>query len=112
MLRFSVDFLWISVSKWTVKFSLCLEMLMALTFPPGHYPNTLVYVDNLQNIFSGNFLPLCTAEHQLPYIFLQIMGLKYSYQILMKKPKCLRLDSLVLSKEDPVVCPEIPLGNT
>lgn len=25
MLRFSVDFLWISVSKWTVKFSLCLR---------------------------------------------------------------------------------------
>lgn len=25
MLRFSVDFLWIGVSEWTVRFSLCVE---------------------------------------------------------------------------------------
>lgn len=46
------------MSEWTVKFSLCLEMLMGLTFPLGHYSNTLVYIDDLQSISLGSFSPL------------------------------------------------------
>lgn len=30
----------------------------------------------------------------------------------MKTPKCLKLDSLVLSKDDLVVCPKLLLGKT
>lgn len=45
MLRFSVDFLWISVSKWTVSFSLCLEQ-KCLWASPSHAGTapTLVYI--------------------------------------------------------------------
>lgn len=105
MLRFSVDFLWIGVSEWTVRFSLCLEMHTGLGFPPGHYPNTLVYMKWFRKHFCRVlFSPLHCRDlfWHVPY---SNHRSKILCQTLMKKPKCLRLDSLVLSKEGLPVCP-------
>jgi hypothetical protein len=46
MLRFSVDFLWISVSEWAVRFSLCFKQKYSwdLTFPPWALPHTSFYI--------------------------------------------------------------------
>lgn len=107
ILRFSVDFLWIGVSKWTVRFSLCLEQtcVPALASHLATVPTLWFTWNDLESISIGSFFALCTAEKSfLTCSFIQIIGLKYC-QTLMKKPKRLRLDSLVLSKEGLPVCP-------
>lgn len=109
MLRFSVDFLWISVSEWTVRFSLCLEQKCSRASPshPGTAP-TLGYTRWFRKHFFP-FLP-CTAEKSvLTCFFIHIIGLEYC-QTLVKKPKRLRLDSLFFLKRACLCAPALLLG--
>lgn len=76
------------------------EMHTGLGFPPRHYPNTLVYMKWFRKHFcTVLFFPLCTAEVFSDVFLYSNHRSKILCQTLMKKPKRLRLDSLVLSKE-------------
>lgn len=78
MLRFSVDFLWISMSEGTVRFSLCLEQKCFQASPsPWALPNTLVYMKWLRKHFFSYFSYLHNREIN-SYLFLYSNhGLKY-----------------------------------
>lgn len=68
-----------------VQFVLRTEMLTGLTFPPGHCPNTSVYMKWFESIFS--FFPSCTAEkYILTCFFIQIIGLKYYVKLWWRSP--------------------------
>lgn len=80
MLRFSVGFLWISVSKrTTVSFSLCLEQksLRASPSHPGNCPNTGLQKMIHKAFLQGPSFPLHSRESTLTCSFTQIIGLKY-----------------------------------
>lgn len=84
MLRFSVDFLWISVSEGTVRFSLCLEQkcLQASPSHPGTAPTLRFTWNDLKAFF-----PSCTAEkYILTCFFIQIIGLKYYVKLWWRSP--------------------------
>lgn len=104
MLRFSVDFLWIGVSEWTVRFSLCVEQkcIQASASHLGTTPTLWFTWNDLESISVRSFFPLCTAEIFSDVFLYSNHRSKILCQTLMKKPKRLRLDSLVLSKEAPV----------
>lgn len=101
MLRFSVDFLWIGVSEWTVRFSLCVEQkcIQASASHLGTTPTLWFTWNDLESISVRSFFPLCTAEIFSDVFLYSNHRSKILCQTLMKKPKRLRLDSLVLSKE-------------
>lgn len=86
-----------------VQFVLRTEVLTGLAFPPRRCTNTLVYMKWFRKHFFP-FFPSCTAEKSVLTCFFIHIIVEYC-QTLVKKPKCLRLDSLVLSKEGLPVCP-------
>lgn len=115
MLRFGGDFLWISLSKWTVRFGLCLAGRCPQASPSqlGTAPVLPVYLRWFRKHFSGVLFPLCIAENQFGHThsFIQIKRSKIVCQTL-KKPTCLRLNSLVLYKEGLPVSPRAASGHT
>lgn len=101
MLRFGVDFLWISGSKWTVRLSLCFrtERLAGLPFPPGTARTLCFTSGDLESISGGFFFPSTQQRINSDMFVSSDHRSTVFCQALMKQPKCLRLDSLILSKE-------------
>lgn len=70
MLRFSVDFLWISVSEWTVRFSLCLEQ-KCLQASATHLDTALTLWfmwNDLESISVGSFYPSAQQINQFLHV--------------------------------------------
>lgn len=101
MLRFGVDFLWISGSKWTVRLSLCFrtERLAGLPFPPGTARTLCFTSGDIESISGGFFFPSTQQRINSDMFVSSDHRSTVFCQALMKQPKCLRLDSLILSKE-------------
>ena len=101
MLRFGVDFLWISGSKWTVRLSLCFrtERLAGLPFPPGTARRLCFTSGDLERISGGFFFPSTQQRINSDMFVSSDHRSAVLCQALMKQSRCLRLDSLILSKE-------------